>query len=48
MPTEKGGDHAMVALLRDEIKFDQLFERFIRNFCRIHFPDRDVRPESLM
>jgi 5-methylcytosine-specific restriction enzyme subunit McrC len=47
MPTEKGGDHAMFALLRDEIKFDQLFERFIRNFCRIHFPDCDVRPETL-
>jgi 5-methylcytosine-specific restriction enzyme subunit McrC len=48
MPTEKVGDHAMFALLRDEIRFDQLFERFIRNFCRIHLPGCDVRPESLM
>ena len=48
MPTEKVGDHVMFALLRDEIRFDQLFERFVRNFCRLHFPGCDVRPESLI
>ena len=47
MPTEAVGDHAIFALLRDDIKFHQLFERFVRNFCRIHFPDYDVRPETL-
>jgi len=47
MPTEAAGDHVMVALLRDEITFHQLFERFVRNFCHFHFPECDVRPESL-
>jgi 5-methylcytosine-specific restriction enzyme subunit McrC len=47
MPTESVGDHAMFALLRDEIRFHQLFERFIRNFCRLHFPGCHVQPEIL-
>jgi 5-methylcytosine-specific restriction enzyme subunit McrC len=47
MPTETEGDHVMSALLRDEITFAQLFERFVRNFCRIQFPDCDVRSEVL-
>lgn len=47
MPTETAGDHAIFALLRDDMKFHQLFERFVRNFCRLHFPDYDVRPETL-
>lgn len=47
MPTETAGDHAMVALLRDEITFHQLFERFVRNFCHFQFPECEVRPESL-
>ena len=47
MPTEVAGDHAMFALLRHEITFHQLFERFVRNFCRVHFPDWGVRSEVL-
>jgi 5-methylcytosine-specific restriction enzyme subunit McrC len=47
MPTEAAGDHAIFALLRDDIKFHQLFERFVRNFCRVHFPDYDVHSETL-
>jgi 5-methylcytosine-specific restriction enzyme subunit McrC len=47
MPTEDVGDQTLFALLRDEIKFHQLFERFARNFCRVHFPDCHVGPETL-
>jgi len=47
MPTEAVGDHAIFALLRDEITFHQLFERFVRNFCRFHYPLCDVGPETL-
>ena len=47
MPTENVGDQTLFALFRDEIKFHQLFERFARNFCRVHFPECHVRPETL-
>jgi 5-methylcytosine-specific restriction enzyme subunit McrC len=47
MPTEDVGDQTLYALLCDEIKFHQLFERFTRNFCRIHFPECHVHPETL-
>ncbi len=47
MPTEDVGDHALTALLRDEIKFDQLFERFVRNFYRFHLTDHEVTRETL-
>ena len=40
MPTEDEGDHAIAALLRDEITFHSLFERFVRNFWRTHLGDR--------
>ena len=36
LPTEDEGDHALTALLRDEITFHSLFERFVRNFWRTH------------
>ncbi|WP_185827267.1 5-methylcytosine restriction system specificity protein McrC [Edaphobacter aggregans] len=36
LPTEKSGDAALAALLRDEIKFHDLFERFVRNFYALH------------
>lgn len=47
MPTETVGDHAIFGLLRDERKLHQLFERFIRNFCRVHFPGCNVFRETL-
>ena len=47
MPTESTGDHALVALLRDEIAFHKLFERFVRNFCRYHFHGYEVKAENL-
>ncbi|MEZ4315472.1 MAG: hypothetical protein R3F14_46230, partial [Polyangiaceae bacterium] len=36
LPTEDAGDHAVTALLRDEVTFHDLFERFVRNFWRTH------------
>lgn len=42
MPTEEAGDHALTALLRDEIKFSTLFERFVRNFYRLNLKDYEV------
>lgn len=36
MPTEDVGDHALNALLRDEITFHKLFELFVYNFYRYH------------
>lgn len=36
MPTEDYGDHALVALLRNEITFSKLFELFVCNFYRSH------------
>lgn len=47
MPTEAAGDHAVHALLRDEIYFRGLFERFVRNFWRMHATAYDVRSETL-
>lgn len=47
MPAETGGDHALVALLRDEITFHELFERFVRNFYRLHLPQCRVGSEAL-
>ena len=35
MPTEDTGDHALNALLHDEITFHQLFELFVFNFYRL-------------
>ncbi|WAS96408.1 5-methylcytosine restriction system specificity protein McrC [Nannocystis punicea] len=47
MPTEAAGDHAVHALLRDEVHFRRLFERFVRNFWRTHATAYDVRCETL-
>lgn len=47
MPSEGSGDHALAALLRDEITFHKLFERFVRNFYRFHLRDCRVGGESL-
>jgi len=47
MPTESVGDHALVALLRDEVAFHKLFERFVRNFCRCHLHGYEVKAENL-
>jgi 5-methylcytosine-specific restriction enzyme subunit McrC len=47
LPTEAAGDHALAALLRDEITFHQLFERFVRNFWRTHLDEQEVRRETL-
>lgn len=42
MPTEDAGDHALNALLRDEITFHKLFELFVCNFYRYHLVDCKV------
>lgn len=47
MPTEKAGDEMLAALLRDEITFHELFERFVRNFYRLHMTDCVVGSEQL-
>jgi 5-methylcytosine-specific restriction enzyme subunit McrC len=47
MPTQSDGDHLLSALLRDEILFSQVFERFVRNFYRYHLANCDVRSEAL-
>ncbi|PSH03943.1 MAG: hypothetical protein CXZ00_10205 [Acidobacteria bacterium] len=47
LPTETAGDEALVALLRDEILFHKLFERFVRNFYRLHLSNCHVDSEKL-
>jgi 5-methylcytosine-specific restriction enzyme subunit McrC len=47
MPTEDVGDHAFTALLRDEITFHLLFERFVRNFYRLTLEGYEVGRENL-
>lgn len=47
MPNESSGDHAVVSLLRDEIKFCSLFERFVLNFYRINLPESGAASETL-
>ena len=47
MPIEEVGDHALNALLRDEITFSSLFERFVRNFYRLTLKDYKVARETL-
>jgi 5-methylcytosine-specific restriction enzyme subunit McrC len=42
MPAEGEGDHALVALLKDELTFHLLFERFVRNFYHFHLEDYRV------
>ena len=47
LPVEDAGDHALTALMRDEIRFSQLFERFVRNFWRKHLAGYSIASESL-
>jgi 5-methylcytosine-specific restriction enzyme subunit McrC len=55
MPTESTGDHALVALMRDEITFHNLFERFVCNFYRcklepeykVHYQQQLAWPDDL-
>jgi 5-methylcytosine-specific restriction enzyme subunit McrC len=47
MPTGDVGDHMLVALLRDDITFHLLFERFVRNFYRLNLKDHEVGRETL-
>jgi len=47
MPTEEAGDHVLTALLRDEITFHSLFERFVRNFYRLTLKDHEVARQNL-
>jgi 5-methylcytosine-specific restriction enzyme subunit McrC len=47
MPTEETGDDVLTALLRDEIKFHSLFERFVRNFYRLTLKDHEVSRQNL-
>lgn len=47
MPTEDRGDHVTTALVRDEVVFSKLFERFVRNFLKHSLLDATVTSESL-
>ena len=47
LPLETAGDAMLVALLRDEIRFHRLFERFTRNFYRLHLTSCRVDAEML-
>ncbi len=47
MPTEQSGHSVLGGLLRDQIVFGRLFERFVRNFYRHHRPDLRVSSEDL-
>lgn len=42
IPTETTGDHALAALLKNEIEFEKLFERFVQNFYKYHLHDHTV------
>ena len=48
MPTEDPGDQVMRALVRDEIVFSNLFERFVRAFLKQALPDATVTSETLL
>jgi 5-methylcytosine-specific restriction enzyme subunit McrC len=47
LPTEASGDETLAALLHDEILFNKLFERFVRNFYRLHLTNCSVDGERL-
>jgi 5-methylcytosine-specific restriction enzyme subunit McrC len=47
MPTQTKGDQALTALLSDEIKFHDLFERFVRNFYHLHLARYSVEQQTL-
>lgn len=47
MPSERQGDRLLAGLLRSEIDFADLFERFVRNFYRAHLGNCNVHRENL-
>lgn len=47
IPEETAGDKMLGALLRDEMKFHKLFERFVRNFYKLHLSQCHVQSEKL-
>lgn len=47
IPREADGDRALAALLRDQVRFSELFERFVRNFLRHTLKDAEVASEVL-
>jgi 5-methylcytosine-specific restriction enzyme subunit McrC len=47
MPSEERGDAVLTELAKDEIRFSELFEKFVRNFYRRHLPDHRVGIEIL-
>lgn len=47
IPSEEAGGDLFAGLLRDEMVFHELFERFVRNFYRFHFPEARVEAEEL-
>lgn len=46
-PSEQSGRGLFAHLARDEIAFQELFERFVRNFLRIHRADLRVEAQEL-
>jgi len=46
-PSEEAGEGLFAALLRDEVAFQVLFERFVRNFYRFHRRDARVQAQEL-
>jgi 5-methylcytosine-specific restriction enzyme subunit McrC len=47
MPTQDRGDVIISALVRDEIQFSDVFERFVRNFLRHALPQANITSEHL-
>lgn len=47
VPSEEAGGDLFAGLLRDEVVFHELFERFVRNFYRFHYPDARIEAEVL-
>ena len=47
IPGEERGYYVIAALLRDEIEFSRLFERFVRNFLRYTLTEATVHSETL-
>lgn len=47
IPTECAGDHAVAALLKDEMRMSTVYETFLRNFYRVHLTNHKVRAETL-
>jgi 5-methylcytosine-specific restriction enzyme subunit McrC len=47
VPADASGDALLVSLLRDEMRFSQIFETFVRNFFRLHLTGCSVSRERL-